>query len=158
MIDPFVPFRFQVSLFADDTDNGLNSPLCNAEFSEASGLEATMTPKTVREGGNNLGAAQLAGPTAYGTLSLKRGVTDVTDLWRWFDLVTAQERYDLRLQAQIDVVDVLDSAGQPHIALRWTLQNVLPVKFKAPDLAGTSSQVAIEEVQLVFEGLERRSV
>ena len=33
------------------------------------------------------------------------------------------------------------------------LVNVLPVKFKSPDLSATSSQVAIEEVQLAFEQL-----
>ncbi len=33
------------------------------------------------------------------------------------------------------------------------LVNVLPVKFKAPDLSATSTQVAIEELQLAYEQL-----
>jgi hypothetical protein len=33
------------------------------------------------------------------------------------------------------------------------LVNVLPVKFKAPDLSATATQVAIEELQLAYEQL-----
>jgi len=36
----------------------------------------------------------------------------------------------------------------------WKLTGVLPTKFKGPDLNATASQVAIEELQLVHEGLE----
>jgi phage tail-like protein len=38
--------------------------------------------------------------------------------------------------------------------LTWKLQQVLPTKFKGPDLSSTASQVAIEELHLVHEGLE----
>jgi phage tail-like protein len=36
----------------------------------------------------------------------------------------------------------------------WTLTGVLPTKFKGPDLSANASQVAIEELHLVHEGLE----
>ena len=36
----------------------------------------------------------------------------------------------------------------------WKLTGVLPTKFKGPDLNATASQVAIEEITLVHEGLE----
>jgi len=164
MSDPFVPFRFHIGLFKGGAGISVGisanlgggsadlppGPLCSGAFSEASGLEATMTPRTVREGGRNFGATQLVGPTAFGTLTLKRGVTDARDLWQWFDLVAGRERFGLRLQGQLDVID----PGADAVALRWRLLNVLPVKFKAPDLAATANQVAIEEVQLVFEELQ----
>jgi phage tail-like protein len=38
--------------------------------------------------------------------------------------------------------------------MTWRLSNALPVKFKGPDLSATASQVAIEELHLVHEGLE----
>lgn len=153
MSDPFVAFRFKVSLYADGATAGGDlpgGPLCSGEFSDAAGLEATMTPRTIREGGRNAGAIQRIGPTAFGTMTLKRGVTDAGDLWTWFDLVSGRERFGLRLQGQIDVQD-----GSGTTRTSWRLLNVLPIKFKAPDLAGTASQVAVEEVQLVFEDLMR---
>lgn len=153
MSDPFIAFRFKVSLYANGTAAGGDlpgGPLCSGEFSDAAGLEATMTPKTVREGGRNHGAIQLVGPTSFGTMTLKRGVTGASDLWTWFDLVTGHERFGLRLQGQIDVQD-----GSGAIQTSWKLLNVMPIKFKAPDLSGAASQVAIEEVQLVYEDLTR---
>ncbi|HVZ08872.1 phage tail protein [Rhodopila sp.] len=148
MSRPFVPFRFQVSLTGSNLPDGLGpAPLCGGGFSEATGLEATMTPRSIREGGRNFGQVQRAGPTAFGTVTLKRGVTSPFDLWTWFNLVTNREAYGRRLNGRIDVY--ADTA----IALTWKLVNVLPVKFKAPDLSATATQVAIEEVQLVFEQL-----
>ena len=38
--------------------------------------------------------------------------------------------------------------------LRWRITNALPTRFKGPDLSSTADQVAIEELQLVHEGLE----
>lgn len=148
MTGPFVPFRFQVSLTGNNLPNGLGpAPLCGGGFSEVTGLEASMTVRTIREGGRNYGQIQRAGPAAFGNITLKRGVTSPHDLWTWFDLVTNREAYGRRLNGRIDV-----HAGS-EVALTWKLVNVLPVKFKAPDLSATTTQVAIEEVQLAFEQL-----
>ena len=110
-----------------------------------------MTPRTIREGGRNTGALQRVGPVAFGSVTLKRGMTKSSDLWRWLDLVAGRENFGIRLQGQIDVMDGANS----NVVESWKLLNVLPIKFKAPDLSATSSQVAVEEVQLVFEDLSR---
>jgi phage tail-like protein len=70
-----------------------------------------------------------------------------TDLWTWFDLVTNREGFGRLLNGKIDIY------SGPNIAFSWMLVKVLPVKFKAPDLSATSTQVAIEELQLAFEQL-----
>jgi phage tail-like protein len=146
MTDPFVPFRFQVSLTGSNLPGGLGpGPLCGGAFSEATGIEATMSPRSIREGGRNFGQVQRPGPTAFGTLSLKRGVTSAQDLWTWFDLVANRERFGRLLNGRIDIY------SGPDIAFTWSLVNVLPVKFKSPDLSGLSAQVAIEELQLAYE-------
>ncbi len=146
--DVFVPFRFQVSLTGSNLPEGLGpGPLCGGSFSEMSGVEATMSPRAIREGGNNFGQIQRPGTTAFSTLSLKRGVTSVQDLWTWFDLVANRERFGRLLNGQIDIY------SGPDVAFSWMLVNVLPVKFKGPDLSAVASQVAIEELQLAFEQL-----
>jgi phage tail-like protein len=148
MSDAFVAFRYRVNLYSTAVSP---DPLCGGLFSEATGIEATMTPRTIREGGRNTGALQRVGPVAFGSVTLKRGMTRSSDLWRWLDLVAGRENFGIRLQGQIDVMDGAES----NVVASWKLLNVLPIKFKAPDLSATSSQVAVEEVQLVFEDLSR---
>lgn len=145
----FIAHRFQVNLFAAEGSAGAGI-LCAGAFSEVSGLEASMTPKTVKEGGRNWGEVQLAGPTNFSTIVLKRGITEIGDLWRWFDLVGNRANYNLRMSGEIRVL----SNHQPdQVVLQYRLQNVLPIKFKGPDLSATASQVAVEELHLAHEGL-----
>lgn len=144
----FIPYRFNVFLFLDEGDNKL---LCRGSFSEVSGLEASMTPKTYKEGGRNWGEVQLAGITTFPPIVLKRGVTELADLWHWFDATSRQANYGLRCRGRIEVTNP-DQPDRP--ALVWTLTNAMATKFKGPDLSSTASQVAIEELHLVHEGLE----
>ena len=145
---PFVPFRFRISLTGSNVPAGLGpGPLCRGSFSEVAGLEATMSPRAIREGGRNFGQVQRPGPTTFGTLTLKRGFTSLNDLWTWFDLVANRERFGRLLNGKIDIYSGTD------VAFTWNLVNVLPVKFKSPDLSATSTQVAIEELQVAFEQL-----
>ncbi len=150
--DLFIAFRFHVKLFAQDGDGPV---LCQGAFSEVSGLEATMAPKALKEGGRNWGEVQLAGPTTFAPVVLKRGITAIADLWNWFDASTRGADYALRYSAVIEVF----RPQQPDApALVWRLAQALPTRFKGPDLSATASQVAIEELHLVHEGLvlERR--
>lgn len=150
----FIPFRFVVSLFPEG--GSADNALCAGAFSEVSGFEFTMTPKNIQEGGRNWGEVQLAGNTKFAPITLKRGITSLADLYHWFDVTSRQANYALRLSGQIDVYDrSFDSSGGPaKPALRWTLVRAMAVKFKGPDLSATSSQIAVEELQLVHEGLE----
>ncbi|MCG6942863.1 MAG: phage tail protein [Thiohalocapsa sp.] len=175
MIEHFIPFRFKVTLFAADAAaptaqatlaaaaGRTSNVLCAGAFSEVSGLELTMEPKTLQEGGRNWGEIQLPGRTKFSTVILKRGVTTVNDLWAWFDVVSRQANYDYRLVGVIEVQGNADPAQpdasppvppRPRTIMKWTLLNALPIKFKGPDLSATANQVAIEELHLVHEGLE----
>ncbi|MBI5329704.1 MAG: phage tail protein [Betaproteobacteria bacterium] len=141
----FIPFRFRASLTSDE-----GALLCQGLFSEVSGLEASMTPKAHKEGGRNWGEVQLSGPAVFPPVVLKRGVTEIADLWNWFDLTTRQANYGLRYTG---VIEVFHPEQPDEPVLIWTLENALPTKFKGPDLSATASQVAVEELHLVHEGL-----
>lgn len=148
----FVPFRFRVSLYAPKGEH--NVLLCQGMFSEVSGLEATMTPKAVTEGGRNWGEIQLAGPTKFAPIVLKRGMTEINDLYDWFDVTTRQANYAWRLTGRIEVYDTNpDAQGNRTARFSWVLNNAMAVKFKGADLSSTASQVAIEELHLVHEGM-----
>ena len=148
------PFRFRVDFFQAGKDFVFDAriPLCAAAFSEASGLEATMEPKTFREGGRNVGDRQLPGRVTFQPVVLKRGVTTVQHLWRWFELV-AGRRYAIRLDARLVVLgpgaDPMTAPGQ----LEWRMRDCLPTRFRAPTFQAKDHEVAVEELHFVHQGL-----
>ncbi len=146
----FVPFRFEVSLY----HRSKTDLLCRGYFSEVTGLEVTMEPRAIQEGGRNWGEHQRIGQTRFTPLVLKRGVTHGNDLWAWFDAVTRGQNYGYRLHGTIKVMgSEVDSKGQAKPIMTWKLSGVLPTRFKGADLSSTASQVAIEEITLIHESL-----
>ena len=107
------------------------------------GLEMTMEPKTVREGGNNTRQTNLVGHVTYGNVTLKRGVTSNLDVWKWF---AAAAGNTARSSRATGVIMMQDSAGQNRI--RIDLFGCLPTKVKAPSFNAKDGQVAIEELQI----------
>ncbi len=147
---PVHVFRFQVDFreqFIDGNTGGGKVVLCSGAFAEVSGLESSMEPKVIKEGGRNWGAIQRAGKTTFSTLILKRGMTSTRDLWNWYEYV-GTGKYAHRLDV---VITLFDTSGQSVLA--WQLSNALPVKFKAADLNAKGTDVAIEELHLAHEGL-----
>lgn len=142
---PLHVFRFKVTFHSDGP--GGAARLCGGAFSEVTGLDATMEPKVIKEGGRNYGAAQRMGQVTFGTVVLKRGMTDNRDLWRWFWLV-GQGAYAFRLHARVSMRD-----AENNEVLAWKLDRALPVKFKAADLNGKGSDVGIEELHIAHEGM-----
>jgi phage tail-like protein len=148
---PLHVFRFHVHFVMEalgGTGESGDAALCGGAFAECTGLEATMEPKVIKEGGSNYGALQRAGPVTFGTVILKRGVTSTRDLWNWFKVVNDRGAYAYRLNVTINVYDI---AGEAVLA--WKLQKALPVKFKAADLNARGTEVGIEELHLAHEGL-----
>jgi phage tail-like protein len=146
----FVPFRFKVNLYNSEN----NQLLCSGKFSEVSGFELTMEPKTIQEGGRNWGELQRSGVTKFTPIILKRGVTTINDLWSWFDASTRGANYGYRLHGEIIVLGNPLKGSEENPIMTWHLENVMATKFKGPDLNSTANQVAIEEIHLVHEGLE----
>jgi phage tail-like protein len=143
---PFTAFNFEVQLIVPDYGAlGLSSILANGEFAECDGLEMSMEPKTLREGGNNTNQVHLVGRVTYGTLTLRRGMTDNLDIWNWFRFAASGER--LGLTAQGTVV-MRDNDGTP--TLRFELVDCLPVKLKAAALNARDGTVAVEEMQIAY--------
>jgi phage tail-like protein len=149
---PIGVFNFHVAFSRDPLEGGSgggsDATLCQGAFSELTGLEATMEPRTIREGGRNWGSLQRPGVVNFATVVLKRGITRSRDLWWWFELL-GQGGYVNRLKAEIEI---RDAAGDR--VMGWTLRRALPVKFKAADLNARGADVGVEELHIVHEGLE----
>jgi phage tail-like protein len=143
-MDPYPAFNFKVRLQLD----GESQPICEGAFSEVTGLEATLDAETIREGGNNARQIHLTGAVTYGQVTLKRGVTDNFDLWRWFR--ETQINRERRAAGEI----VMLSADRETETVRFALTGCLPLKIKAPTLNAQNGIVAIEEVQIAYETLD----
>lgn len=147
---PYNIFRFQVDFVDSKSKESLR--VCNGAFAECTGLEATMEPFVIREGGQNYGAAQRAGTVSFATVILKRGMTKTRHLWKWFSLV-AEGAYAYRMDA---TVTLFTTEGKPAIA--WELKRCMPVKFKAADLNALSIAIGIEELHLAHEGMKLKAL
>lgn len=144
---PFTAFRFSVTISVP----GMSGALCNASFAECDGLEMTMDVKTIREGGNNAAQVRLFGAVNYGTLTLKRGMTENFELWTWFESL-----YELNkpvTRADVTVTYLAADGVKENVA--FFLEQCLPLKLKAPPLNAKDGIVAIEELQLAYEWLSR---
>src|SRR6266581_3302002 len=95
---PFTAFNFAVEIEVP----GVSQKVCDAAFSECDGLEMTMEVKTIREGGNNGQQIRLTGPTSYGAITLKRGMTRSFDLWDWFSAMHSTN--NLKARARVEIV------------------------------------------------------
>ncbi|HEY2383502.1 MAG TPA: phage tail protein [Terriglobia bacterium] len=150
---PLVPlniFNFQVDFKSESvgsTKPGGPVNICKGAFAECTGLEATMEAKAIKEGGTNYGVPQRAGPITFATVVLKRGVSTNRNLWQVFNTISAG-KYAARLQVTITL---LDGKGKPLIG--WQLDRAMPTKFKFADLNSKGTEVGIEELHLVHEGL-----
>lgn len=154
-ITPIGNFQYQLVFTENRLQNaagpgGDEKPVAGGEFAECSGLEATMEPKVIKEGGQNYGAHQRVGSVTFATVILRRGMTTNTDLWKWFHQITLKGSYTHRMDVEIRHLDFFTQ--EP--VRTWKLSRAMPVKFKSSDLAAKGAEIAVEELHLVHEGLE----
>jgi phage tail-like protein len=149
---PLGAFNFRVELSLP----GESNPVCLATFSECDGLEMSMEAKTIREGGNNGRQIHLVGPVTYGQLSLKRGMTEtadssnkIVDLWEWFEKV--QGSPNLRAHGEISLL----SRDRARTTKRFLLTGCLPLKIRAQGFNAQDGVIAVEEMQIAYETMER---
>lgn len=149
-LDPLHIFRFHVTFKVQPlgTEVGDDVDLCSGAFSECTGLEATMEPKVIKEGGRNYGPAQRAGQVTFSTVILKRGITSTRHLWQWWELMNVNSAYAHRLEVTITLCD---AAGNEMMS--WILDRAMPIKFKSPDMNAKGTEIGIEELHLAHEGL-----
>jgi phage tail-like protein len=165
---PFGNFAFQVTF--EGVDGEEFAPGADVDeallggFSEISGIEATMEHKVIKAGGRNYGAAVRAGPVSFGTVVMKRGIVRSRHLWRWWSMFAgadgAADARPMKANRCNVVIGLISTIGDtaeektPDVRVGWMLRNAMPVKFRAGDLNAKGSDVAIEELHLVHEGID----
>ena len=137
-VDPYMNFNFLVEI----------DGLTQAGFQEVSGLDATTDPVEYREGGENMTVRKIPGKTTYSDLSLKRGLTDSDELWKWREDVIKGS-----IERKNGSIILLDHDGTEKV--RWNFYNAWPTKWEGPSFNATANDVAIETLTIAHEGIER---
>ncbi|MCI9447241.1 MAG: phage tail protein [Lachnospiraceae bacterium] len=137
---PYGKFRYKVEI------DGLEA----GGFSEASGFDASIDVIEYREGDMVQTPMKLPGLKKYGNITLKQGVADSMVMYEW--MIAGVEGEVERKTITITILDETETA-----TASWQVINAWPAKYTAPDFNATSSEVAIESLEIAHEGMTRVS-
>lgn len=135
--DPTGTFRFWVEI----------DSLLVAGFTEVSGLQSEVEVEEFREGGVNDYVHRLPRITKYPNIVLKRGVTSSDNLWNWYEKVT-----EGNINRKNGSIILLSQQGLE--LWRWNFFDAYPVKWAGPELRSSSSEVAVETLEITHRGLK----
>jgi phage tail-like protein len=126
------------------------SGITQARFQEVGGVDATTDVTEYREGGDILGTRKFPGQTKHSNLSLKRGYTDDTQLYKWYEDVMTGRTENIRKEISVIQIDMNGTE-----VFRWNLFQAFPVKYTAPAFNAKGNDLAIEALEVAYERIER---
>lgn len=137
-IDPYRGYNFLVEI----------DGITQAGFQEVSGLDASTDAIEYREGNDPNHVRKLPGLNKYSAISLKRGISDSGELWKWYRTVV-----DGKPERKNGSIILLDDTGQEKI--RWNFVNAWPTKWTGPSFNSTSNAVAVETLEIAHEEVKK---
>ena len=140
--DPYRNFRFSVEI------DGIKE----AAFSEATIPDSTTDPVDYREGTDPTSQRKLSGLTKFGNVTLKKGISDSMLLYDWRKSV--EETGATKARKNISLI-LIDEEGSNKA--RWDIVSAWPTKYDPSDFSAKGSEVLIETLELVHEGIKRVS-
>jgi phage tail-like protein len=139
-LDPYRNFRFQIEIDGE----------VKAGFSLATIPDSTTDVIEYREGNEPNYLRKLPGLTKYGNFTLKHGITNSLEIYKWRKLVEQGKIKDARKNITLIFKD-----EKGNDAARWEFSGAWPSKYNAPDLTAKGNNVAIETLEIAFETIER---
>ncbi len=136
--DPYRGFNFLVEI----------DGITQAGFQEVGGLDTSTDPIDYREGTDPTHVRKLSGLTKYSPISLKRGITDSDELWKWRETVIGG-----KTDRKNGSIVLLDETGAEK--LRWNFVNAWPSKWTGPAFNSTGNAVAIETLEITHEEVKK---
>ena len=113
-----------------------------------SGLEWSVETESFHQGGENRHKVNLVGKASFSPLKLKRGFfAKGSPFFEWMKSMLSPNRSFKR--ETISVI-VLADDGQTEVG-RFNLYNAFMSKYSGPSLDAGSSQIAFEEIEIVYD-------
>lgn len=152
--DPVLNHNFVVSLIDTSSTLGILgsvamsaiSDVLAGGFNECSGLEMALQVEEYKEGGNNGYSLKFPTRVTWSNIILKKGIGAGSTLWDWhygFTEGTGKRRDGL--------IMLLNDLHLPNNI--WYFKRGLPVKYTAPAMNASQSNVAIESIEIAHEGI-----
>ena len=137
-VDPYKSFNFRVEI----------DGITQAGFQECSGLDSQTASIDFRLGDDPMHMRKLTGLNTFSAISLKRGVTDSDELWKWRQTVV-----DGKTERRNGSIVLMDEKGAEK--LRWNFSNAWPSKWTGPSFNSTGNTIAVESLEITHEELTR---
>ena len=93
---------------------------------------------------------KIPGRLKWNNITLKRGITDQMDMWKWRKLVEQGNIDSARKNGTITMYNTQNIA-----VAKWNFVNAWPSKLSGPDGNAGSTEAGIEELEITHEGYER---
>jgi phage tail-like protein len=122
-------------------------------FRECSGLDSeTSVIEQKAVDANGLPTVRkVPGATKWSDITLKRGVDENLELWKWRDTVIKEGPESARVDGTIELVDYDGST-----IATYAFKEGWPIKYAGSSLNASGNEVALEELHICHEGLERQ--
>ena len=141
------------------TVEGLSGAM--AAFTEVTGIEASVDVIEFRQGNaHSLAPVKIPGLVKHGNISLKLGYTIGNSFKEWVKDCISETRGEMpRKTVTIELLDIRGGAPSSEYTTNastnsvWTLAGAWVAKYSGPDLNASTSEVAIETVELAYEEL-----
>jgi phage tail-like protein len=127
-------------------------------FMEVSGLEVSIGIDEVEEGGENNYVHKLPGRMTWPNITLKRGITQNDTLLEWLNKASGEQfaANGNRLTRSTAAITLIGPSAE---RLRsWEFNGAFPVKWKGPDFAVSSNDMATEELEITHHGFRAKSL
>jgi phage tail-like protein len=137
-VDPYRSFNFLVEI----------DGITQAGFQECTGLDSQTASIDFRLGDDPMHVRKLTGLNTFSAISLKRGVTDSDELWKWRQTVV-----DGKTERRNGSIVLLDEKGTEK--MRWNFSNAWPSKWTGPSFNSTGNSIAVESLEIMHEEITR---
>jgi phage tail-like protein len=138
-VDPYRNYHFKLEILG----------VTEGHFTACSGLGIRIKPIRYREGGTGQIVRALPGQVEYSDVTLRYGLTQSRDLFDWLMKTIAGD-----IERRNVSIVMLEQNGADE-AMRWSLLRAWPSEWRGAPLDAIGNHVAIEELTLAYDSLER---
>jgi phage tail-like protein len=122
--------------------------ITSASYTHVEGLDAKTEVIEYREGSEKNDVSLIPGLYRYGSITLKRGLSENTELWEWFE-----ENRDDPVDRKAMSIIILDRGRNEKV--RFNFQDCWPSQYYIEPLSSSPSDIAMEVLVIQCESMER---
>lgn len=127
-------------------------------FMEISGLEVSVETEEVQEGGQNSFVHKLPGRMTWPNITLKRGITQQNTLLEWLNKSSGEKFSSGGNKLKRTTAAITLTASDGTRLRAWEFDGVFPVKWTGPSFAVSSTDMAVEQLEVTHHGFRARDI